>query len=139
MRRAVARRRRGYEHEVEIREHRLIIDETEDDGGDNQGPRPTELLAASLATCTAITLEMYANRKEWGLGAVEVAVDFEPASSDRLPTFDVRIKLGAELSEENRDRLLTIASKCPVHRTLKAEEVTIKDSLELIEQFEDED
>ena len=138
-RRAVARRREGYEHEVEIREHRLIVDETEEDGGGDQGPRPTELLAAALASCTAITLEMYANRKEWGLGTVEVTVAFEPATSDAPPTFDVRIKLGAQLSEENQDRLLTIAGKCPVHRTLAAQEVTINDSLELVAQFEDED
>lgn len=139
MRRAVARRRKGYEHEVEIREHRLIVDETEEDGGADQGPRPTELLAAALATCTAITIEMYANRKEWGLGTVEVAVDFEPATPDEPATFDVRITLGAELSDENRDRLLTIAGKCPVHRALSARDVRINDSLEFIEQFEDED
>jgi putative redox protein len=139
MRRAVVRRRKGYEHEVEIREHRLIVDETEEDGGRDQGPRPTELLAAALASCTAITIEMYANRKEWGLGTVEVAVDFEPATPDDPPIFEVRITLGAELSDESRDRLLTIAGKCPVHRALSAQDVRINDSLELIEQFEDED
>jgi putative redox protein len=139
MKSTVARRRKGYEHEVEIREHRLIVDEPEDEGGGDQGPQPTELLAASLATCTAITLEMYANRKEWGLGAVEVAVDYESGASDTPPTFDVRIKLGGALSDEHRDRLLTIAGKCPVHRALKAQEVVINDSLELVEQFEDED
>jgi putative redox protein len=139
MRRAVVRRRKGYEHEVEIREHRLIVDETEEDGGGDQGPRPTELLSAALASCTAITIEMYANRKEWGLGTVEVAVDFEPATPDVPATFDVRITLGAELSDESRDRLLTIAGKCPVHRALSAQDVRINDSVELIEQFEDED
>ena len=60
---AVARRRQGYEHEIEIRDHRLIADEPEDEGGDDAGPRPTELLAASLASCTATTIEMYADRK----------------------------------------------------------------------------
>jgi putative redox protein len=139
MRRAVARRRQGYEHEVEIREHRLIVDETEEDGGGDQGPRPTELLAASLATCTAITMEMYANRKEWGLGTVEVAVDYTSGTQDQPPTFDVRITIGAQLREEHREKLLIIAGKCPVHRTLKAQDVIVTDSLELIEQFEDED
>jgi putative redox protein len=139
MRRAVARRRQGYEHEVEIREHRLIVDETEEDGGGDQGPRPTELLAASLGSCTAITIEMYAGRKEWGLGAVEVTVEFEPATPDEPATFDVSIRLGAELSEENRERLMTIAGKCPVHRALKAQDVRIRDSLELVEDFADED
>jgi putative redox protein len=133
MRSAVARRRKGYEHEVEIREHRLIVDEPEDKGGTDQGPAPAELLAASLASCTAITMEMYAARKEWGLGTVEVAVDFTEATTDDPATFDVRITLGADLSEENRDRLLIIAGKCPVHRALKDQNVVIHDSLEFIE------
>jgi putative redox protein len=136
---AVARRRQGYEHEIEIGEHRLIADEPEEKGGRNRGPTPTELLAGALASCTAITMEMYADRKEWGLGTVEAAVDFTKATNDEPATFDVRIRIGAELSEENRERLLTIAGKCPVHKALKAQDVVIHDSLELIEEFEDED
>ena len=139
MRTAVVRRRDGYEHEIEMRQHRLIIDEPEDKGGTDRGPMPAELLAASLGSCTAITMEMYAARKEWGLGTVEVAVDFTEATVDDPPTFDVRFTLGAQLSKENRDRLLTIASKCPVHKTLKDQDVVIHDSLELIEDAEDED
>jgi putative redox protein len=136
---AVARRRRGYEHEIEIRQHRLIADEPEQKGGSDQGPKPTELLAASLASCTAITLEMYAERKEWGLGTVEVSVDFTEATTDEPARFDVTITLGAELSEENQDRLRVIAGKCPVHKALKAQDVVITDSLEFIEEDEDED
>jgi putative redox protein len=139
MKRALARRRKGYEHEVEIREHRLIVDEPEEKGGTDQGPTPAELFAASLATCTAITIEMYAGRKEWGLGQVEVGVDYTEATTDDPATFDVTITLGADLSEENRDRLLTIAGKCPVHRALKDQNVVIHDSLEFIEDVEDED
>lgn len=136
---AVVRRRTGYEHEVEIRGHRLLVDEPEADGGTDRGPAPSELLAASLAGCTAITMEMYAGRKEWGLGTVEVAVDFTAATADDPPTFHVTITLGAELSEESRDRLLTIAGKCPVHRALKSQNVVITDELEFIEDAEDED
>jgi putative redox protein len=136
---AVARRRKGYEHEIEIREHRLIADEPREKGGNDQGPKPTEMLAASLAGCTAITIEMYANRKEWGLGTVEVAVDFTESTPDDPATFDVRITIGAELSNDSRDRLLTIAGKCPVHKALKAQDVVIHDSLDFIEDFEDED
>ena len=139
MRTAVVRRRDGYEHQIEMRQHRLIIDEPEDKGGTDRGPMPAELLAASLGSCTAITMEMYAARKEWGLGSVEVSVDFTEATVDDPPTFDVRITLGAQLSKENRDRLLTIASKCPVHKALKDQDVVIHDSLELIEDAEDED
>lgn len=129
---ALARRRQGYEHEVEIREHRLIADEPEDKGGGDAGPKPTELLAASLATCTAITIEMYADRKEWELGAVEVAVDYEEPSRETPASFDVRIKT-AELSDEQRERILVIASKCPVHRTLAAQDVNITDELQVLE------
>ena len=123
MRSAVARRRDGYEHEIEIREHRLIADESQEDGGGDAGPRPTELVAAALASCTAITLEMYANRKEWELGQVEVAVDFETPTRETSAGFAVKIRIPADLSDEQREKLLTIAAKCPVHRTLEASSV----------------
>ena len=139
MKRAVARRRQGFEHEIEIREHRLIVDEPEDAGGGDQGPIPSELLAAALAGCTAITMEMYAERKEWGLGTVEVAVDFENATADAPPKFDVTITLGGELDEEAQKKLLTIAGKCPVHRALKSQDVAINDAIEFVNEDEDED
>lgn len=129
---AIARRRKGYEHEIEIREHRLIADEPPDKGGSDQGPKPTELLAAALAGCTAITIEMYADRKEWELGEVEVAADFTEATADSPAKFKVDIKAHCELTEEQRDRILTIAHKCPVHRALMGADVEIDDSLELV-------
>ena len=71
-----ARRREGFTHDVEIDgEERLVIDEPEESGGANEGPSPTRTLAAALAACTAITVEMYADRKGWDLGAVEVEVE----------------------------------------------------------------
>src|SRR5262249_56653681 len=100
-----ARGRQGSEHEVEIREHRLLVDEPKDEGGDDSGPGPTELLAASLATCTAITLEMYAGRKEWDLGKVEVSVDYTAATHDTPAKFNVRISLPARLEDDQLDRL----------------------------------
>jgi putative redox protein len=129
---ALARRRKGYEHEIEIREHRLIADEPEDKGGTDTGPKPTELLAASLASCTAITIEMYADRKEWDLGQVEVTADFTEASTDSPASFQVNIKVPVELDDDQRDRILVIAGKCPVHRALAAQDVRIEDDLELI-------
>jgi putative redox protein len=133
MRNATARRVKGYEHEVEIRSHRFTVDETKDDGGGDAGPRPTELLAASLATCTAITIEMYANRKEWDVGQVEVAVDYETPTADDPPKLAVKIQTPADLTDDQRERILTIAGKCPVHRTLASQDVKIEDSLEMIE------
>jgi putative redox protein len=134
MRSAVARRRKDYKHEVEIREHRLIVDEPEGTGGSDAGPTPTELLAASLASCSAVTIEMYAARKHWDLGRLEVSVDWagEDSSSDK-PSFEVRIRVPTELSDEQRERILVIAGKCPVHRALAAKDVEINDELELIE------
>jgi putative redox protein len=134
MRNAVARRTRGYEHEIEIRQHRLIADEPEDEGGGDAGPKPTELLAASLASCTATTVEMYLDRKDVEIGEVEVAVDYEvPSKVGETPRFEVKIKIEAELTDEQRERVLVIAGKCPVHRTLMAQDVEINDALELIE------
>ena len=76
--RVVARRIEGYAHEVEIEGgHTLVVDEPADRGGTDTGPRPTRLLAASLAGCIAITIEMYAERKGWEIGAVEVDVDVD--------------------------------------------------------------
>jgi putative redox protein len=130
---AVARRRQGYEHELEIREHRLIVDEPESKGGGDAGPTPTELLAGSLAACTAVTIEMYADRKEWELGPVEVSVDQGEPPSQGSASFEVQIKVPAGLSDDQRERILTIAGKCPVHRALKAKDVAIADELELTE------
>jgi putative redox protein len=128
---ALARRRNGYEHEIEIREHRLIADEDEDVGGGDQGPSPTELLAGALASCTAITIEMYADRKEWDLGAVEVAAEFTKGTADTAPKARVDIRIPVELSEDQTERILKIAHKCPVHRALLGSDVEIDDSLEL--------
>ena len=78
--RAVARRSgESLRHDVEIGGHRVTADEPEDHGGTDAGPSPEELLAASLASCTAVTIEMYARRKKWSVGDVVVGVDYVPA------------------------------------------------------------
>jgi putative redox protein len=76
---------------------------------------------------------MYANRKEWELGQVEVAVDFETPTRETSAGFAVKIRIPADLSDEQREKLLAIAAKCPVHRTLAAQDVRTDDSLETIE------
>ena len=82
--RATARRRQGYTHDVEIQGgHRLVIDEPEESGGANQGPSPTRTLAGTLAACTAITMEMYADRKGWDVGELEVEVEMEYGAVQR--------------------------------------------------------
>ena len=130
--RAIARRRDGsFRHEIEIGEHHLTADEPEASGGTDEGPNPQELLAASLASCTAITIEMYANRKGWEIGDVAVDVDYEPAQRGSPTKFAMKVMLPKELPEEQRERLMQIAAKCPVHRTLEGE-VMFDESLELI-------
>jgi putative redox protein len=120
--RAVARREDGtLKHGVEIRDHRLVADEPKNHGGGDTGPSPQELLAASLASCTAITIEMYANRKGWDIGEVVVDVDYEPAQRGSPTKFAMVVQLAKELPEEQREKLMQIAAKCPVHRTLEGE------------------
>jgi putative redox protein len=132
MRSAIARRKNGFEHEVAIREHSLTVDEPEDRGGTDTGPSPGELLAAALATCSAITIEMYADRKGWELGDVEVDVEMEYGRSGSPQSFAVTLHLPRALSEDQSERLREIAGKCPVHRALSGErEVTITDRVEL--------
>jgi putative redox protein len=118
--RIVARRREGYAHDVDLEGHDLRVDEPADHGGADTGPRPTQLLGASLAGCIAITVEMYADRKGWDLGPVEV--DVEMSYEGPVPTsFEVGLKLPPHLDAEQKRRLLVIATKCPVHKVLAGE------------------
>ena len=129
--RAIARRTDGgFKHDIEMRDHRVVADEPEDAGGGNEGPNPQELLAASLASCTAVTVEMYAKRKGWDIGEVAVDVDYEPAQKGSPTQFDMVLRLPKELPEEQRERLMQIAAKCPVHRTLEGE-VMFQERVEL--------
>jgi putative redox protein len=126
-----ARRIEGLAHEVDLEGgHVLVVDEPRDRGGVDSGPRPTQLLAASLAGCTAITIEMYAERKGWDLGEVEVDVDV--GYDHQVPDeFRVTIHLPGELDDEQRQRLLLIAEKCPVHKVLAGEaKVTVAERVE---------
>jgi putative redox protein len=128
---AVARRRDGYTHDVEIDERlTLVIDEPREKGGNDQGPTPTRALAGALAACTAITVEMYAARKEWELGAVEVTVDMEYDEKSTIHALDVTLCVPEQLDEEQQRRLLVIAGKCPVHRALTGQTpVKVTDSI----------
>ena len=130
--RAIARRQDGgFKHEIEIGEHEVTADEPEKNGGTDEGPSPQELLAASLASCTAITIEMYADRKGWDIGDISVDVDYEPAQRGSPTKFAMHVRLPKELPEEQRERLMQIAAKCPVHRTLEGE-VMFEESVELV-------
>jgi putative redox protein len=130
--RATARRNGGnFQHDIEIREHEVHADEPEENGGDDSAPSPQELLAASLASCTAITIEMYAKRKGWDIGDVAVDVDYEPAQRGSPTKFKMVLNLPKELPEDQRERLMQIAAKCPVHRTLEGE-VMFEETVEVV-------
>ena len=119
--RIVARRVEGYAHDVELEGgHDLRVDEPADRGGTDTGPRPTQLLGTSLAGCIAITIEMYAGRKGWDVGQVEV--DVEVGYDGPVPnSYEVGVKLPGDLDDEQRRRLLVVATKCPVHKVLAGE------------------
>jgi putative redox protein len=118
---ASAQRISGFRHVVKVRQHRLNCDEPVDQGGGDAAPSPQELLAASLASCTAVTMEMYADRKGWDLGHVEVACEFTPAERGSPTKFTLTLRLPSDLTDEQVQRLKVIATKCPVHRTLDGE------------------
>jgi putative redox protein len=120
----------GLRHSVSVRKHELTVDEPEDNGGTDEGPNPQEMLAVSLASCTAITIEMYAKRKGWEIGDVGVDVDYEPAQRGSPTKFTMVVRLPKELPDEQRERLMQIAAKCPVHRTLEGE-VMFDEAVEL--------
>ncbi len=129
--RAIARREGGkLKQQVEIRDHRITADEPPDLGGEDAGPSPQELLAASLASCTAITMEMYAYRKGWDVGDIVVDVDYEPAQRGSPTRFTMDFQLSKELPEDQREKLMQIAAKCPVHRALEGE-VMFEENVEL--------
>lgn len=120
----------AFRTDVVVRGHALVADEPAAVGGEDLGPTPYDLLAASLGTCTTMTLRMYADRKGWPLEEVQVRLrharihgedearceDHEP----RMDRLDREVTLRGPLDPEQRARLLEIADRCPVHRTLHA-------------------
>jgi putative redox protein len=129
--RATARRATSnFVHQVDVRQHQLVADEPTDHGGDDEGPSPQELLAASLASCTAITIEMYAKRKGWNLGPVEVQCEYTPAERGCPTKFRLDFRLPEGCTEEQAEKLRVIAAKCPVHRTLEGE-VSFEDHIQV--------
>src|SRR3954454_1905253 len=103
--RAIAVRKGKYEHEVRVREHRLTADEPEDIGGRDLGPSPEELLAAALASCTAIAMQVYADREGWDMTGVEVDCDYVPAERGRPTAFSLVLRLPESLPDEQVERL----------------------------------
>lgn len=109
-----------YTTQVKMGQHELVADEPTDLGGQDLGPAPTQLLLSSLGTCKAITMRMYADRKEWPLESVEVLLSAETVPSNQQQTTYIRctIKLHGDLDEKQKARIYKIAEKCPIHKLL---------------------
>ena len=116
---------------LKLGSHYMTADEPESYGGNDFGPSPYELVSAGLSACTVMTIQMYAKRKGWKIDNVEVhtsyskshAVDCENCeeTSAKIDTFEREIKFIGDLDEKQQTRLLQIADKCPVHKTLHTE------------------
>lgn len=115
-----------YKTEITTSGKTIIADEPEDLGGSNLGPAPGEFLMISLASCTAITLRMYADRKQWPLKRIKVEVGFEKAGN--TTEFIREVFLEGDIDDTQRERLLQIANSCPVHKVL-ANPITINTRL----------
>lgn len=120
----------GYTTQIITGKHHLIADEPEKVGGSDLGPNPYELVSAGLAACTSMTIQMYARRKNWKVDNVETHVNYSKKHAEdcencenelsRIDSFDREITLQGDLDEKQLKRLMEIADKCPVHKTLSS-------------------
>lgn len=121
----------GFAQEITVGGHELVADEPTEAGGTDTGPSPYDLLIAALGACTSMTVSLYARRKQWPLESVTVelrhtkihAADCQDCETKdgMLDRIERDVRLHGVLTEEQRARLLDIANKCPVHRTLMSE------------------
>lgn len=119
-----------YVQKITVGSHVLLADEPEDAGGADAGPNPYELLLAALGACAGITVQMYADRKQWPLEGVNIVLSWARVHAEDCAECDTEVRMvdgiemevsfSGDLSEEQRLRLMEIANKCPVHRTLSS-------------------
>ena len=118
----------GYAQTITARQHTLVADEPLAVGGTDTGPDPYELLLSSLGACTAITVRMYASRKQWPLATVSVRLSHQKVHASDcadceqetgfVDLIEKHVELTGDLSPDQHARLREVADKCPVHRTL---------------------
>lgn len=110
----------GYAVDIEAGPHRLRADEPGELGGTDSGPDPFALLLSALASCVLITVAMYARRKGWPLEGLRATLTPTRESAKPLERVRIELKIDGALDAEQRARLLEIAGRCPMHRTLEA-------------------
>jgi putative redox protein len=111
-----------YTCNIKVREHKFISDEPFEKGGMNKGPSPFELLLSSLGSCTAITLRMYANRKNWDLQKITISLNLDKVIENGVLVSKIyqKVYISGDLDNVQRKRLMEIADKCPVHLALES-------------------
>jgi putative redox protein len=124
-----ARSEQNYRTTIHIRNHIIIADELVQDGGSDEGPTPMEILVGTLGACIAVTTRAYAQRKNWPLEGISVEVEMERFKREDYPTYtgdaayinEIREQIHFEgpLTDEQKARLMTISSKCPIHLALE--------------------
>ena len=133
----IAKSLKNLQVEIHAKNHLLIADEPEDDGGDDMGPAPYELLLSSLAACKVMTVHLYARRKEWPVDTVTIKLNFSRAyardvegavspPNHKIGLIDTELTFEGDLTEEQIARLADISDRCPVHRTLTNETIIRK-------------
>ncbi|MEP7284818.1 MAG: OsmC family protein [Chloroflexota bacterium] len=133
----------GYRTAINIRQHTIIADELVQDGGTDTGPTPMELLLGTAGACIAVTTKAYAQRKNWPMEGISVELEMERIRQEDYPAYtgdaafvhEIREKITFEgpLTEDQKARLLSIASKCPVHLTLENPVFFVKTTVEIPE------
>ena len=128
----------GFTTQLRAGKHYFLADEPEKAGGNGFGPTPYDYISAALAACTSMTIQMYARRKKWPLKNVETHVNHQKShardcencerNSAKIDLFERRIEIEGNLDDDQRTKILEIADKCPVHRTLH-NKITIKTAL----------
>jgi putative redox protein len=108
----------AYANEVITQHHRMVIDEPVPKGGKDRGPKPSELLLASLGSCISITLRMYAEHKQLPVDEISVLAKRDPPEKNKPAQIHVSIKVTGDLDESQLKRMRAIAKRCPVHRTI---------------------
>ncbi|MBI4830371.1 MAG: OsmC family protein [Candidatus Lindowbacteria bacterium] len=130
------------QHQVISYPHSFIVDEPKEEEGDGLGPNPYDLLLSSLGACTAMTIIMYANRRKIPVETVSVELDHQriyredcegcTEEEKRMEKISRRITVRGNISDEQKNKLLEIAKKCPVHKTITSKP-TVEDSIEVID------